>query len=174
MKIGDKVKRKSCYADSFTYDVNDEYIIVNLSHGDVKLTNHKGEDVGWWDANRFDVVAQPDYLAQFKEAQALIGKTVEGSSYTGFLVKSVELYLSGRPSSVLVENYLNDHDFCVVLKNNFRSVPFEGAKIVNDFKELKISDDYTAKIYKDKVEVGCQTIPISTVEEIIKLANSLD
>ena len=40
-------------------------------------------------------------------------------------------------------------------------------------KELVLTDSYTAIIYKDKVVVGCQTIDIAKVKEIIKISEEL-
>ena len=37
------------------------------------------------------------------------------------------------------------------------------------FKEMKISKDYTAKVYADRIEVGCQTITMENFEKLQKL-----
>jgi len=37
------------------------------------------------------------------------------------------------------------------------------------FKEMKISKDYTAKVYADRIEVGCQTITMANFEKLQKL-----
>lgn len=36
------------------------------------------------------------------------------------------------------------------------------------FIEVELNDEYTAKVYKNKIEVGCQTIEADKVEELIK------
>lgn len=37
------------------------------------------------------------------------------------------------------------------------------------FKEMKISKDYTAKVYADRIEVGCQTITMENFKKLQKL-----
>jgi hypothetical protein len=39
--------------------------------------------------------------------------------------------------------------------------------------EVKLNGDYTAEVTKDKVVVGCQTIPMDKVREIVELADKL-
>jgi len=37
------------------------------------------------------------------------------------------------------------------------------------FKEVKLNEEYAAQVYYDKVIVGCTTIPIEAVEEVLKV-----
>jgi hypothetical protein len=41
------------------------------------------------------------------------------------------------------------------------------------FKEMKISKDYTAKVYADRIEVGCQTITMVNFEKLQKLVKEI-
>lgn len=41
------------------------------------------------------------------------------------------------------------------------------------FKEMKISKDYTAKVYADRIEVGCQTITMDNFEKLQKLVKEV-
>ncbi len=38
---------------------------------------------------------------------------------------------------------------------------------------VKLNNDYNAEVFKNKVKVGCQEIPIDAVKEVIKAAESL-
>lgn len=40
-------------------------------------------------------------------------------------------------------------------------------------REVALNSEYNAIVSKDEVKVGCQTIPISKVKEILQVANSL-
>jgi hypothetical protein len=42
-----------------------------------------------------------------------------------------------------------------------------------NYKEMKISKDYTAKVYKDRIEVGDQTITIEDFRKLEKLVNKV-
>ena len=39
--------------------------------------------------------------------------------------------------------------------------------------KLRLSDDYDAQVFKDKIVVGCQTFPISAVEAILRASKEL-
>jgi hypothetical protein len=42
-----------------------------------------------------------------------------------------------------------------------------------EYKEMKISKDYSAKVYADKIVVGCQTISITNFKKLQKLVNEM-
>lgn len=42
-----------------------------------------------------------------------------------------------------------------------------------EYKEMKISKDYSAKVYADKIKVGCQTISIEDFKKLQKLVNEM-
>lgn len=41
------------------------------------------------------------------------------------------------------------------------------------FNEVRISEDYTAKVFSDRIEVGCQKISLSKFDELVKLVNQM-
>lgn len=41
------------------------------------------------------------------------------------------------------------------------------------YREVILSDSYTAKVYADKVKVGCQTFAINKIREILKASEKL-
>lgn len=179
-KIGDKVKRLPEHYGAFYYDVDETYIISKISRcgKDIHICNSKGKECSWWDDNKFKLVSsEPDYLEQFREATKLIGKKVSYDNMGTSHMKVNNVVLISKESkthkSGFVEKYLDTHEFCVVCIDGYVSIPFEKVTPEEEYKELKISDEYTAKVYEDKVEVGCQTIPLDTVKELIKLAESI-
>ena len=53
--------------------------------------------------------------------------------------------------------------------------PAQSIKVVSrvpEYKEMQISKDYAAKVYKDRIEVGCQTITIADFQKLSKLVDS--
>jgi hypothetical protein len=42
-----------------------------------------------------------------------------------------------------------------------------------EYIEVKLNDSYTAKIYKNKIKVGCQEFPIEIVEKLKKALGEL-
>ncbi len=136
--------------------------------------------ISWWDTDKFELVenSQPDYLQQLKDAQDIIGKRMMfGNDQYTDIIESVAIYPKydkGQDLSIRVRDYLKTHDYCVVAFwcDGKKSYPFEELKHAPEFKTMKIGD-YDAKVYADKIEVGCQTIPLSTVKEAVKLAESI-
>lgn len=179
MKIGDKVKRLPQYHGSFSHDLNEIYTITQIrSRGrTICIEDSNGRDRECWDANKFELAnKEPNYLEQFKEATKCIGKKGSYKDGTSSRLNIKRVVLASQNSvgdkSTLVHDYLKDHEFCVVCVDGAVCVPFESITVLN-YEELKISDQYTAQVYKDKVVVGCQTIPIDTVKELIKLSESI-
>jgi hypothetical protein len=57
---------------------------------------------------------------------------------------------------------------------NFPAQSIEIVKRKPRYKEMKISKDYTAMVYSDKIEVGCQTITIEDFRKLQKLVDEMD
>lgn len=62
-------------------------------------------------------------------------------------------------------------------KDGFKILFFEEFLSKESFeltsKKIVLNNQYEAVIYKDKVVVGCQTIPIEKVKEILKISEEL-
>jgi len=172
MKTGNRVRRLKQYQDNFPGG-NNICIVTDWRIAEIEVSSN-GHDLGWWDANRFEVIEEvPEYLEQFKNARKYIGKEM---TYEGYphKIENIQLIHKDDAKSIAVRAYCEKHEFCVIAEWNsgVSSAPFEDMTLLPDYKELQVGD-YEAKIYSDKIVVGCQTIPISTVEEIVSLAKSL-
>jgi len=55
----------------------------------------------------------------------------------------------------------------------FPAQTIEFVKRAPEYKKMKISKDYSAKVYADKIEVGCQTILITDFKKLQKLVNEM-
>jgi hypothetical protein len=55
----------------------------------------------------------------------------------------------------------------------FPAQTIEFVKRAPEYKEMKISRDYSAKVYADKIEVGCQTISITNFKKLQKLVDEM-
>jgi len=56
-------------------------------------------------------------------------------------------------------------------------IPFSGINNIEkyvSYVEIELNDSYTADVYMDRVEVGCQTIPKEKVKEIWDAMNKLN
>ena len=69
----------------------------------------------------------------------------------------------------LINDELCDKGTCVYLVDNMGSkisVNNDSYKEVPTFIEVELNDDYTAKVYKNSIEVGCQTFPIGIIAKL--------
>lgn len=179
MKVGDKVRRKTKRRDSPWSNGDKICEVVDVrGKSSIKLLVN-GVGISWWDTDFFDLVenSQPDYLQQLKDAQDLVGKIMAfGDDCTTKPIERVFIVYKdkGWNFGYRVQSYLDTHDYCVVAvwDKMAASIPVEQLRPIPEFKTMKIGD-YDAKIYADKIEVGCQTIPLSTMEEAVKLAKSI-
>ena len=116
--------------------------------------------------------------SQIARAKTYIGQTVRKSGTTYDIVnvrvvmsdsepdltcRVVEL-LQTNPWVVCIVSDLNTT--LPIMDKNFNSVPTN--------KTIKLTSDYDAVVYKDKVVVGCQTIPVEKIEEILTIVEELN
>lgn len=80
-------------------------------------------------------------------------------------------------SSCQVGSYMKHHnlDYCVVMEcNGLHYLPEEVTiEKIPTCQEVKLNDNYTAKVFKDRIEVGCQKFPLSILDELITAKNKI-
>jgi hypothetical protein len=77
----------------------------------------------------------------------------------------------------VITNINGDNGVSVKIEENSLDYeyPAQSIKVVSrvpEYKEMQISKDYAAKVYKDRIEVGCQTITIADFQKLSKLVDS--
>lgn len=137
---------------------------------------------GYGDAHYFELVKSKNTLeAKIEYAKELVGKKVYFTSQTTeitgkYYVDSWHV-TNTKPSNLgeesLVDKELKANGVCVyVLLSSGVHVPVNSERLELDktpeYKEVKLNSSYTAKVYKDKIEVGCQTFPVSILKELTK------
>jgi hypothetical protein len=181
-KVGDKVIASGDISGCAYITKNKEYEVVGLdfmngcnSNCAIRIVSDRGKIDSYMEY-RFTLFEKELTLEeQVKLAKSYIGKNVESTDgkYSG-LADTVEVvvdrtFLTGKNSSAWVVEYFDKHGFVVIVKsNNYWTIPVTRLKLV-EFTEFKLNDEYTAKIYDDKVIVGCQTFKIETIKELAKL-----
>jgi hypothetical protein len=93
---------------------------------------------------RFDLTNGYGYVVQFNKVY-----TISNWDFTGLIC--------GSPST------------------GTSSIPFYAKfiKLVPKVKEIKLNDNYTAQVYKDKVVVGCQTFNKDAIDKIVEAQSEL-
>jgi 3-dehydroquinate synthase class II len=76
-------------------------------------------------------------------------------------------------SSPLVGDVLKIKPYCVALCDDWRVIPLSECNLTPESIEVEGVGDYTAKVYSDKVVVGCQEIPLEKVKEILEASDKL-
>lgn len=115
-------------------------------------------------------------IEQIEKAQGLIGKHMIGRKYGKvFTVDSIRLFNNkhGIPSWLVPADteYLKKHGFLVIVENASDYANVDIQEVINNV--VKLNDDYDAIIEGNIVKVGCQSIPIGKVREILETYNKL-
>jgi len=129
-----------------TMTIHDQILAeLNLKPGDiVKVTHKVPEDNLGWRAGWND--SMDDYIGQETEVVEV--------NKEGFGVRLKSSHTS-------------------TLNWNFPAQTIEFVRRGPEYKEMQISKDYSAKVYADKIEVGCQTITIEDFKKLQKLVNEM-
>jgi hypothetical protein len=122
------------------------------------------------------------FEGQLEYAKSLVGKRVSNKTDKGVYrdyncyweVKNFEVLLSnydGYRNSSVQKSLEKGWSVVVWMTSDDSYLPVELATIVEiptpTSKTIKLTDDYDVVIYKDKIEVGCQTIPKEKICEIL-------
>jgi hypothetical protein len=130
-------------------------------------------------------IATPTLEDKIQRAKDLIGKKVLFTAQSIGVVKTKVAswhVTSTTPPALdersLIYKYLQDNDACVyVVLGNNSHVPVDSERleviVEPEYKEVDLNGSYTAKVYKDKIEVGCQTFNVSILEELIQAHKEL-
>lgn len=113
-------------------------------------------------------------------AKSMVGKTYTWNGGTPFLITGWNISKDDKDTkiSVCVWNDIKDNGISVyVIGKNMTSSPVTDNRlkevVTPKFLELKLNDTYTAKVYEDKVEVGCQTFDIHVLADLLLLHKQL-
>lgn len=90
------------------------------------------------------------------------GKTIRRKcwyGHPGFILFNNKLVLSSNGSSGF--DYNDTH---------IEATDWES---INEYIEVKLNSEYAAKIYKDKIVVGCQEFPISKLQELVEASKKV-
>lgn len=112
-----------------------------------------------------------DLISQVKKAETLLGKRVLSVNNKPFTVDGVRVVNKHCIPSWADSDLVDKQGFAVYLEDEDDYIEISDAKEVTNV--LKLTDSYDAVIGDGVVTVGCQTIPIDTVREIVRLADSL-
>lgn len=158
-----------------TYAVTKSFMCINGKTPYIVIIddNNDTHDIPADDVQLFDIT-KCSIPEQYHYAVSLIGDKAKFYNET-FTVADVSIAHKGSwNGSTYVDDELATNEKCVAIHlDHYRSVPLSRITVLPKSHELKISDDYTARITKDNVIIGCQTIPIEIVRELVKLADSL-
>jgi hypothetical protein len=168
-KIGDLVIPISgTDSEQFFLEQKEGYRVEDISDNEIYLFDDEA-DSNWWDGNEFRLAIQNN----FDHAFSLIGKTVlfEGKK---FKISSVSVWSKFYPTSDKgIQKVIKEHGYCVMVEDEDQDIAVPFAEVSLDGNVIKLSDEYDAVIDGDNVIVGCQTIPIAKVQEILDLHKKL-
>lgn len=175
MKIGDKVR---CIKWDANLEIGKVYTIYNSSIICNKNIITLVENGCGYYADYFEVVMSIENKIAL--AKSFIGKSVIGGMTKRLyipnridIVTSLDDAKRLKVSSDVVKNQFKMDDIVVVLSDDYLSFPVEMVKLAPESKTVKLNENYEANVYQDKIVVGCQTFPISILEELKNTHSSL-
>jgi hypothetical protein len=162
MKIGDKIKYVDESCDSFTH--GKIYTITGFdSCGDPEMYNDNAVPDCYY-TDSFECITAS---LSFSDAIALIGTKVQYKDKP-FLVEAVTVFNKYYGSTnATIKSEVKEHGYSIVLENDDDFAPLSEVEVIP--MVIDLTDDYNAVIDGDNVVVGCQTIPIQKVRDILDL-----
>jgi len=144
---------------------------------DYAATEYGSNASGVYDYHYVELV---DVSPSTLEGKIALAKEMVGKSYRIYnltaTVKSWHVInvIDHTTNSHLVANEVENNDVCVYVKDDHnREIPVGNPDyvLVVDplYYSFELNSTYTAKVYKEKIEVGCQEFPISILEDLLKL-----
>lgn len=169
---------------------------VNTKEAYIAFINIVGEDVWYYTEDKKRANGYNFHYAELVEcecgvvlntleeqiafAKSAVGKTFTYNNGKPFVIKDWDVSRNKGDSlhSVSVWSEIDKNGICVYLLGEDKTRTPVLNKHLKEYKkpeflELKLNDSYTAKVYDGKVEVGCQTFPISILGELLNLHKQL-
>lgn len=173
LKIGDRVKCVNTASSYGALTLNKVYIVDSFNCNETEVyVREEGSSTrnGGWMVSRFEKV-KPSLSTieeKIKFAEELMGKRVKSDTAIG-KVYFWGILKRGDTSSTSVEDVAEKDGYCVYVKYDCYTSPVQNVELVDDFEEIKLNSNWTAKVYDDRVEVGCQSFNNSVIEDLYKL-----
>ena len=180
MKKGDKVRcvnvGSNCgLTNGKVYKVLNEYAF-NDGRGTlgVDIINDKGQRELYYQY-RFELV-NTTLEDDIKKATSFLGKKVKFCNNSCPIVKFCVYTTTPSPeASILTLTEFHKNGYVVALfADDTCNFPVSEAELFPEMIEVPLTDDYTAKVYPDKVVVGCQTITKDTFDKVSEAFNELN
>jgi hypothetical protein len=182
-KIGDKVRRiRKEHAGMVE---GDEGTICNIrADGAISITEYGGPTVNHRDEN-LELVTTIKQTNMSIHAQLMKESTLKAGDVVKVTHKVPNRNLGWEVSwstamdeivgqeVTVVRNGDGSGFYCKSKSQGSWNFPVQVLEFVREgepeFLEMKISKDYDAKVYEDRIEVGCQTITMENFKKLLKL-----
>jgi len=184
-KKGDKIRRKVEYLQVNDWKHGRSILIVNNDQyhdGTVYFTVNGHDSLNSIYSEYFELAKEMTIEDQITFANTLIGKkslkSIHTSIYLDWIPVGIRIYTGNcnyEDSSGSVMEYMKTHDVCVALidENNYKSYPVALIEPPVESVTVKLNDVYTVEVTKNSITVGCQTFPVSILEDLIKAHKQL-
>ncbi len=163
-----------------------QYVIENTNAECDELYIRDNNKVArWFFARRFKLVTpdenkSKELLESITLAQSFIGKKIDAPQHGGknTTASKVVVYLPGHDfgkyGSLNAQNELTLRGFSVcITTSNGMEYPVSTVVEAKLSSTIKLTSDYDAVIYADRVEVSCQTISREKLLELVKIQDGL-
>jgi hypothetical protein len=179
-KVGDKVKVKPKYKDqeyrNDLVQLNKWYTVSRLDESDGTFYFRDDEGDELWAEDHWFILHGCSAHNDIDYAKSLVGKLVDvkvNGRNKQVIIDSFAVYSKhSEPLEEKGKKLIERDGYCVIVedKNGYGFVLDDVKEISN---KVVLNDEYTAVVDKDNVVVGCQTISIEKIKEILKIHTKL-
>lgn len=147
------------------------YTILDYDTDQYEIEQNDKGDRSWYNVERFTLVENLTTDEKIALAESYVGKKVIYKNET-IRITDWQLVKKGENSSFIVNENADKNGFCIAVRAGGRIFPVEDVTLASEIiTNVELSSSYTAKVYADKVVVGCQTISKEKVEQIWNAMN---
>ncbi len=148
------------------FTLDQEYEVLEVNDGNTIYLRDDDGDRNNWENEEFILVDKTN-TGSVNSAEQYVGKVVvynrKKLTVDGWCKITPAILYNDTPQEIF--DIVEASGFCFCLCSNDVIFPVSKTKIVDN--RVVLTDDYTALIGKDVINVGCQTIPFQKVLDIV-------
>jgi hypothetical protein len=158
-KVGDKVRRIKKYQFKNNWDHKDKVLTVES----INPTCIRFEEISSsWDPDYFELVETETFEDKIVKAYKMIGTSVYWRNNNNKI-------LQHKVQSIIIESNT------IRLWNRTSGTYLDYGRIIEKPKEVevKLNEAHNATVTENTIKVGCQTFPISIIDDLVKAKKEL-
>jgi hypothetical protein len=164
-KVGNDVRFCKETHGAIHLTVGKTYQVLDVEGDFIYVINELGNKASYA-CRRFEL-ADNSIEGQIQMAKSFVGKAINDKRNNRVYVPdSIGLATIYTENGFLKNSAIENDGYAVYVENRDYVTLIGDVELLTNV--IKLTDDYNATINKDSIEVGCQTIPIEKVKELLE------